>query len=79
MDRHSRILVDEIVLADKGETAPRAEIDMVMMMLQAGMERTLHQWEELFAAVEPPLELVKVWTRKEDWQSVIEVKLRGAP
>ncbi|KKA24025.1 O-methyltransferase family protein [Rasamsonia emersonii CBS 393.64] len=75
MAPHSRLLINEIVLADTNETLVRADMDMLMLFLSNGMERTYTQWKELLARVEPPLRLVEVWSVPVDQQSVIEACL----
>lgn len=75
MAPHSRLLINEMVLADTDETLVRADMDMLMLFLSNGMERTKTQWKELLAKVEPPLKLVEVWSVPGDQQSVIEACL----
>jgi hypothetical protein len=47
-------------------------------MALCGCERTYSQWDELLAAVEPPLKLVKVWHSAKDPQSIVEAVLQTA-
>ncbi|KAA8646777.1 hypothetical protein EYZ11_009646 [Aspergillus tanneri] len=75
MKPHSRLLINEMVLADTHETLVRADMDMLMLFLCNGMERTRTQWSELLAKVEPPLKLNQVWSAPGDQQSVIEASL----
>lgn len=75
MTPHSRLLINEIVLADTNETLLRVNIDVTMLFLFNGMERTKTQWETLLAKAEPPLKLVEVWSAPGDQQSVIEACL----
>ncbi|RAK82196.1 S-adenosyl-L-methionine-dependent methyltransferase [Aspergillus fijiensis CBS 313.89] len=51
MGPHSRLLINEMVLADTGETLAWADMDMLMWLLCNGMERTRQQWEELLGRV----------------------------
>ncbi|KAI7976297.1 hypothetical protein EIK77_010770 [Talaromyces pinophilus] len=75
MTSTSRLLINEMVLSDTNESLLRAEMDMLMLLLCNGMERTKSQWEELLGKVEPPLKIVGVWNVERDEQSVIEVCL----
>lgn len=77
MTSHSRLLINEMVLSDTNESLRRAEMDMLMLFLCNGMERTKLQWEELLGKVEPPLKIVGVWSVEGDEQSVIELCLAG--
>lgn len=77
MDKdYSRLLIDDMVLADVGERLTGAEMDLLMMLLPSGLERSLGQWERLLASVEPPLEIEKVWSPSEEYQAVIECRLK---
>ena len=73
---YSRLIIDDMVLADVGERLTGAEMDLLMMLLPSGLERSLAQWESLLASTEPPLEIEKVWSRPEEYQSVMEVRLK---
>ncbi|PYI16581.1 S-adenosyl-L-methionine-dependent methyltransferase [Aspergillus violaceofuscus CBS 115571] len=57
MGLHSRLLINEMVLAETGETLARADMHMLMWLPCNGMERTRRQWEELLG-VEPLLQIV---------------------
>ncbi|PYH85808.1 O-methyltransferase family protein [Aspergillus uvarum CBS 121591] len=79
MGSHSRLLINEMVLAETGETLARVDMDMLMWLLCDGMERTRRQWEELLGRVEPPLQIVAVWPGEgADPQCVIETCLVGS-
>lgn len=75
MRSDSRLLINEIVLQDTNESLLKCDMDMLMLYLCNGMERTKTQWEELLAQAQPPLKLVKVWSVQPDQQSVIEAHL----
>ncbi|RAQ61132.1 O-methyltransferase family protein, partial [Aspergillus flavus] len=75
MQPHSRLLINEMILADVNESMIRSNMDMLMLFFTNGMERTQTQWNELLATVEPPLELVQVWSATGDQQCVIETCL----
>ena len=78
MAPHSRILIDEIVLLDRGENLVLATIDVQMMLLHDGKERSHSQWKALLQSVQPPLEIAKVWKLAGDEQDILEVKLKGS-
>ncbi|KOC17063.1 O-methyltransferase family protein [Aspergillus flavus AF70] len=75
MQPHSRLLINEMILADVNESMIRSNMDMLMLFFTNGMERTQTQWNELLATVEPPLGLVQVWSATGDQQCVIETCL----
>ncbi|KAE8333323.1 O-methyltransferase-domain-containing protein [Aspergillus sergii] len=75
MQPHSRLLINEMILADVNESMIRSNMDMLMLFLTNGMERTQTQWNELLATVEPPLKLAQVWSATGDQQCVIETCL----
>lgn len=75
MRSQSRLLINEIVLLETNESPLKCDMDMLMFYLCNGLERTITQWEELLAKVEPALKLVSVWSAPGDQQSVIEAQL----
>ncbi|KAE8361130.1 O-methyltransferase-domain-containing protein [Aspergillus caelatus] len=75
MQPHSRLLINEMILADLNESMIRSNMDMLMLFFTNGMERTQTQWNELLATVEPPLEIVQVYSAQGDQQCVIETCL----
>ena len=48
MDKDSRILIDELVLAAKGSPLLPLQMDILMMLNVGAAERTLEQWQALF-------------------------------
>ena len=70
---YSKILINEFVLADFGASDFITAIDLVMMGMSGGMERTKNQWHSLLASV--GLRIEKIWTLDEKTESVIEVVL----
>ena len=70
------MILEDIVLGDEGETLKKAEMDLLMMLLFGGIERTLEHWRTLLANVTPPLEIVRIWETRDDFQAVLEVKLK---
>ena len=75
MDVNSRLLIDEIVLEDVGESIGRVEMDILMLLLCNGGERSLRQWEGLLASATPSLRILKVWNAPGEQQSIIEAAL----
>ncbi|KAL8860048.1 MAG: hypothetical protein Q9178_003597 [Gyalolechia marmorata] len=69
----SKILINEFVLADFEASDFITAIDLVMMGMSGGMERTKNQWHSLLASV--GLRIEKIWTQDEITESVIEVVL----
>ena len=75
MSTHSRLIINDIVLADTSEAADRANMDILMLFISNGLERSASQWTGLLSTVDPPLEIVKIWTIAGDPQSVVEARL----
>jgi hypothetical protein len=75
MTANSRLLINEMVLLNTNESLLRIEVDMLMLFLCNGVERTRLQWEELLAKVDPPLRIMDIWSVSGDEQSVIEACL----
>ena len=74
MEKHySRILISDWVLLDRGSPWLPACMDMNMLALCSGMERTERQWRELLASV--GLKIVNIWGMGRESESLIEVVL----
>ena len=56
---YSKLLIFEWILPDVGTPLYPALLDINMLALLSGMERTETQWTELLSSVE--LEIVKFW------------------
>jgi len=70
---YSMILINEMVMPlDKGDIFV-LQSDLSKMSVSAGMERTKDQWYELLESV--GLEVVKIWTKDVDSESLIEAML----
>ena len=69
----SKLLISEFVLADTETALFPASLDLQMMGLHAGMERTERQWRALLG--EAGLEVVRIWRKAVGEESVIEAKL----
>ena len=70
----STLLIEDLVLKDQGETDTNAEMDLLMMLLFDGKERTLQQWQSMLSKVSPPVSLVKVWSAENERQAILEVR-----
>lgn len=69
---YSTLLIDDYVLPDTGAELRAAEMDILMWLHTAGLERTVSQWKALFDAV--GLELVEIWNTDKSDESVLEVR-----
>ncbi|KAH1647329.1 hypothetical protein KXX16_009435 [Aspergillus fumigatus] len=67
---YSTLLIDDYVLPDTGAELRAAEMDILMWLHTAGLERTVSQWRALFDAV--GLELVQIWNTDKGDESVLE-------
>ncbi|KAL8729517.1 MAG: hypothetical protein Q9166_004689 [cf. Caloplaca sp. 2 TL-2023] len=70
---HSKLLINEYVVADVGASDFVTAIDLVMMGMSGGMERTRSQWSSLLTSV--GLRIEQIWTLNEETESVIEAVL----
>ena len=70
----SKLLISEFVLADTETALFPASLDLQMMGLHAGMERSESQWRGLLS--EAGLKVVKIWRRGVGGECVIEAGLR---
>ena len=75
MKPNSRILIEELVMPDTGVSVVNAGVDIAMLVLPGGIERTESQWRRLCASVEPRLEVKKIWNKQKERESVLEVVL----
>ncbi|KAE8391474.1 S-adenosyl-L-methionine-dependent methyltransferase [Aspergillus alliaceus] len=71
---YSTLLIDDYVLPDTGADLRAAEMDILMWLHTAGLERTVSQWKALFGKV--GLELVQIWHSPRGSESVIEARVR---
>ncbi|KAL8942614.1 MAG: hypothetical protein Q9211_001312 [Gyalolechia sp. 1 TL-2023] len=70
---YSKILINEIIVADMGASDFITACDLVMMGLSGGMERTESHWRTLLASA--GLRIEKIWTLDEQTESVIQAVL----
>ncbi|KAL8842101.1 MAG: hypothetical protein Q9176_002793 [Flavoplaca citrina] len=66
---YSKILINEFVAADVRTSDFITAIDLVMMGMSGGIERTRSQWYKLLASA--GLRIEKIWTLNEETESVI--------
>lgn len=71
---YSKLLINEMVVPLKGASLFTVQSDFNMMASLGGMERTEEQWRELLG--EAGLEVERIWTGREDVESIIEVVLK---
>ena len=74
MNEQSSMLIDDWVLPDIGSPIHGASEDIMMMLLLAGQERTISQWQKLLSSI--GLSIAKVWRSQGGRESIIEAKLR---
>ena len=67
---YSKILVNDWVLPDSGSPLLPALLDIQMLAIFSGMERTQPQWKELLGSV--GLEIVKFHTIGKETEGLIE-------
>ena len=70
---YSKLLISEFILSDSCRRPFPASLDMQMMALHAGMERSDKQWRDLLASA--GLKIVKIWQKLEGGEGVIEAEL----
>lgn len=72
---YSKLLLHEAVLPDINVPAYGAFLDISMMAVETGAERTLKQWHDLLGSV--GLRIEKIWSADGGLESVIEAVLDG--
>ncbi|KAI4173394.1 MAG: hypothetical protein LQ343_002926 [Gyalolechia ehrenbergii] len=70
---YSRLLINEWVLSDTNSSLLAAMMDINMMCLFAGTERTRSQWDALLGSA--GLKIVKLWGPGQETESLIEAVL----
>ena len=69
---YSRILLNEYVLRDYGCSMSPAMMDINMLTLCSGLERTEKQWRDLIK--QAGLTVVNIWRPEGDTEGVIEIE-----
>ncbi|KAL8941855.1 MAG: hypothetical protein Q9216_001999 [Gyalolechia sp. 2 TL-2023] len=71
----SKLLISEFVLSDTNTALFPATLDIQMMGLHAGMERSERQWRSLLESA--GLEVAKIWQEVRGGEGVIEARLKA--
>ena len=70
---YSRLLIEELVLPDRGVDMRQTTVDITMYFMPEGIERTVGQWKELLEHT--GLQIVKIWPDGSGMESSIEAEL----
>ena len=70
---HSRVFINDWILPDQGSPLYPATMDINMMALSLGTERTEKQWNALLSNV--GLKVVKIWGVGPEMEGLIEAIL----
>ncbi|MCJ1432413.1 hypothetical protein MMC27_001769 [Xylographa pallens] len=70
---YSKLLINELVVPDKGAAWSVTSMDWVMLALGAVRERTESDWRELLKSA--GMKIVKIWTWEQGTESLIEAEL----
>lgn len=68
----SRLLICDLVVGEMASMQPRKALRDVNMMIMAGRERTVADWEKLLQ--EEGFKVVKIWGENNPGNSVIEAR-----
>jgi hypothetical protein len=71
---YSKILIADIILPNKGATLRQADLDIGMLILHSGMQRSEKQWVDMISQVSPLLKIVKFWHPPGDGAGIVEVE-----
>ncbi|KAL8902670.1 MAG: hypothetical protein Q9207_004472 [Kuettlingeria erythrocarpa] len=71
---YSKLLLNEFVIPDQGADIVGAQVDFTMMCALGAEERSEKQWRQMLE--EAGLRIVKVWTRAQEAESIIEAELK---
>ncbi|KAL8895757.1 MAG: hypothetical protein Q9207_008026 [Kuettlingeria erythrocarpa] len=70
---YTKLLIDEMVLPDTNVPPKGAFLDLSMMAIETGAERTSRQWHDLLASA--GLRIEKIWPTAHGLEAVIEAEL----
>lgn len=73
---YSTLLINDIVVPERDCQLRTASLDLIMLTVCAGKQRTKKEWHALVEGVKG-LQIVKIWPLEESGESVIEV-VRGS-
>ncbi|KAL9070776.1 MAG: hypothetical protein Q9157_005701 [Trypethelium eluteriae] len=68
---YSRILICDLILPDQGVTLREAALDLGMLTLHSGMQRSKKQWRNLIERAE--LRIEKFWMPPKDGDGIVQV------
>ena len=71
---YSKIIVNDVVLPDQGASLVATQLDIVMMAINAGFERSESQWRKMVDSA--GLQITKIWTDDPEAESIIEIELK---
>ena len=71
---YSKILLNEYVLPDRGCSVSHAWMDINMLAITSGLERTRKQWRELIDGT--GLRISRFWIPEVDGEAIIEIELK---
>ena len=72
---YSRLLIEDLVLPDRGADMRQASVDMTMYFMPEGIERTADQWKDLLGR--EGLQIIKIWSDGSGMESIIEAELKA--
>lgn len=70
---YSKLILTELILPEVGASETNSSIDVLMMALGGGAERTEFQWRRLL--VSAGLQIVQIWKQNDETEGVIEAVL----
>jgi hypothetical protein len=71
---YSKILIEENVIPDQNAGYTETMLDMILMAVCPGIERTEAMWTRLFSSV--GLKISKIWAPTRDTTGIMEVELQ---
>lgn len=74
---HSKLIIEEFILADTGCAMLPAMPDWEMMVFCNSMERTQGQWQRLLESA--VFDMIRFWNPPGDGQGIIEADFEGRP
>jgi len=74
--KYSTLLIDDYVIPPMSADLRAAEMDILMWLHTAGIERTTSQWQKLLDAA--GLDIVRIWPATAGGESVIEIQKRSS-
>ena len=70
---YSKLLINEMVIPDRGAKAASTGTDLVMMVINAACERTETDWRALLDKA--GFKILKIWPVQEGSESLIEAEI----